>query len=624
MALRLLPPVVAVSSLAFAGSVFAQHPTVLAPVVASVTRVEQKLSDVIPSATVISREQIERAQAPNLVDLLHGEMGLEIGRAGGPGTQSSFFIRGQNSVSVAIFIDGVRVQTDALGTIRLIDLAPSQIERIELVRGNVGAIYGEAAIGGAIHIITRTSGSGTTLSASYGSRDTSDLTLSHQQQQQDYRWGVSAQRFETAGYSTLAKRLSPSVNSDHDGYRREALFLYGERRLNEALSFGMQANTVANKVEYDLLTTPSFAPATANDAQRAKSQSSDVTAYANLNISPVWSSRLALTQSDFASRDYYNGVANGRFDAKQQSVQWSNRYDVGPGAASLGAEFGSANYHTPTRYDRDTAAIYLGYAGRIQRLDYQLNVRQDEIRAKSSTQTLEQSADTWLVGAGLQLTDQLKLTALASTSFRAPSAGELLGTSFTTANPQLKPEQHQGYEVGLLYSLPNATLRLVRFVTDTSNAIDYQYDPATFSATYVNIAALENAGYEMSLNGSLSNWRYRLNATAQDPNVPGSAVRPARRAKYFGSVDLNTTWQSVDWGAKVIWSGDRADFDVVTFAPTQNAAYTVVNLYAAKALTKQLTGRVKIDNAFDEHYQFANGYDAMPLGVFVAVDYRLQ
>jgi vitamin B12 transporter len=45
----------------------------LDPVVVSATRIEQKLSDVIPSASVITREEIERSQAATLVDLIQGQ-----------------------------------------------------------------------------------------------------------------------------------------------------------------------------------------------------------------------------------------------------------------------------------------------------------------------------------------------------------------------------------------------------------------------------------------------------------------------------------------------------------------------------------------------------------------------
>jgi vitamin B12 transporter len=159
----------------------------------SATRIEQKLSDVIPSATVITREEIERSQAPTLVDLIQGQPGIEIARNGGPGAVASIFMRGQDSKNVAVFIDGVPVQRDAFGVSKLVDIPPGQIEKVEILRGNMGAIYGESAVGGVINIYTRTGVllSGPTASITYGSRKTSDAAAGYSMNGADYSFGIS-------------------------------------------------------------------------------------------------------------------------------------------------------------------------------------------------------------------------------------------------------------------------------------------------------------------------------------------------------------------------------------------------------------------------------------------------
>jgi vitamin B12 transporter len=120
-------PVLSVLSLAVAASLQAQT-IELNPVVVSASRIQQKISDVIPSANVITREEIERSQAPTLVDLIQGQPGIEIARNGGPGTLSSIFMRGQASANVAVFVDGIPVQRDSFGGLKLVDIPPSQIE----------------------------------------------------------------------------------------------------------------------------------------------------------------------------------------------------------------------------------------------------------------------------------------------------------------------------------------------------------------------------------------------------------------------------------------------------------------------------------------------------------------
>ena len=124
------------------------------PVVVSASRIEQPLSKVLSSVSVITRQDIEKSQSPTLADLLQGEAGFEFGRNGGVGSTTSFFLRGQNSTSVLVMVDGVRVQTDQIAALTMTDMPLSQIERIEILRGNAGALYGESAIGGVINIQT--------------------------------------------------------------------------------------------------------------------------------------------------------------------------------------------------------------------------------------------------------------------------------------------------------------------------------------------------------------------------------------------------------------------------------------------------------------------------------------
>ena len=133
----------------------AAHALEINPVVISASRIEQPLSQALSSVSVITRAEIEKSQAPSLADLLQGEAGFEFGRKGGPGTTTSFFLRGQNSTNLALLVDGVRVQVDSIGALQQLDIPLGMVERIEILRGNASALYGDAAVGGVISITTR-------------------------------------------------------------------------------------------------------------------------------------------------------------------------------------------------------------------------------------------------------------------------------------------------------------------------------------------------------------------------------------------------------------------------------------------------------------------------------------
>lgn len=115
----------------------------LNPTVVTASRSEQPLSDALPHTTVISRADIERSQAPDAVTLLRREAGIEIAQNGGPGTNASLFMRGASSNQTLVLIDGVRVASGTSGGAQIGQLMADQIDHIEVVRGNVSALYGD-------------------------------------------------------------------------------------------------------------------------------------------------------------------------------------------------------------------------------------------------------------------------------------------------------------------------------------------------------------------------------------------------------------------------------------------------------------------------------------------------
>ena len=129
----------------------------LNPVVVTATRNSQLLGSALPFTSVINRDDIERSQATDLVTLLQREAGLQRTQNGGIGSVSSVFIRGAASLQTLILVDGVpQNKQDASGAVSLEHVMLENVERVEIVRGNVSAIYGSGAIGGVIQIFTKT------------------------------------------------------------------------------------------------------------------------------------------------------------------------------------------------------------------------------------------------------------------------------------------------------------------------------------------------------------------------------------------------------------------------------------------------------------------------------------
>ncbi len=135
--------------------------TTLREVVVSASRTVQPIIETPRSVTVINHEIIEKSIYNSLGDLLNAQSGLYVvGANQTPGTNQSVFMRGANSNQVAVMIDGVRI-TDPSSPNSAIDLSEislANVERIEIIRGSHSTMFGGAAIGGVINIITKNNG----------------------------------------------------------------------------------------------------------------------------------------------------------------------------------------------------------------------------------------------------------------------------------------------------------------------------------------------------------------------------------------------------------------------------------------------------------------------------------
>ena len=108
---------------------------------------------------IIEREQIENSGARNLPQLLRASAGIQITDGVGGGGSANIDMRGFGntaSSNVAVMIDGRKINpsTDA-STLYLNSIDLQNVERIEVIEGSAGTLYGNQAVGGMINVITR-------------------------------------------------------------------------------------------------------------------------------------------------------------------------------------------------------------------------------------------------------------------------------------------------------------------------------------------------------------------------------------------------------------------------------------------------------------------------------------
>ncbi|HEX4797757.1 MAG TPA: TonB-dependent receptor plug domain-containing protein, partial [Burkholderiales bacterium] len=106
-------------------------------VVVTATRFPQARSQTMQPVNIITAEDIARSGQETLVEVLQTLGGVEIASNGGFGQPSSVFMRGANSGHTLVLVDGMRIGSATLGTTAFENIPLSQIERIEVVPGQL-------------------------------------------------------------------------------------------------------------------------------------------------------------------------------------------------------------------------------------------------------------------------------------------------------------------------------------------------------------------------------------------------------------------------------------------------------------------------------------------------------
>lgn len=105
---------------------------------------------------ILKGEQFTQLPVHSIDDLLRYIPGVEVQARGPQGSQSDIVLRGGTFQQVLVIVDGLRLNDPNTGHFSAyIPIAPSEIERVEVLKGASSAIYGSDAVGGVINIITK-------------------------------------------------------------------------------------------------------------------------------------------------------------------------------------------------------------------------------------------------------------------------------------------------------------------------------------------------------------------------------------------------------------------------------------------------------------------------------------
>jgi len=588
-------------------------------VVVTATRTPERADQVIADTTVIGSDEIARAGAGSVADVLARQRGIEIVRNGGPGASTSVFLRGANSNQVVVLVDGVRIGSSTTGAASWNAIPLAAIDHIEVVYGPLSTLYGADAIGGVVQIFTRKSEGPAQLVAgigagTYGTRqlDASIHGSSGGDHAVSYAFGVA---HEEAGGFSATRPGAYGYNPDDDGYRRNSANGRITVKLADGHEAGVQFLKSRLRAQYDN-------GADSFDARNIQ----DIDSYAvflNDRLLPDWRSSLQWARSNDRLGSF-GGAApadTSQIDTRQDEATWQNTIAIGADTLqllvahrkeSVLSTSGATAAPSPLNRSRVTNSVAASYGLRRGSHLVDLSARNDHSVYGAKT--------TGAAGYGYEFSQGLRASASVGTSFRAPTFNELYYPGYGLASN--KPEQGRNAEAGLRYQVSGAELQAGYYRNRLTDMI-VSVNPCpgrTGSCAYnVNHALLE--GWTLSAASTIKNIDLRASADLQDPRDETTGKQLARRARRHLNLSASHSTGQLESGIELQASGQRFDD-----AANKNrlGGYGLLNLYSSWRFSPDWSLLVRLDNAADKRYELARNYGSAGRSWFAALHYGVR
>jgi vitamin B12 transporter len=641
----------------------AAQPVVTLPdTVVTATRNPLPVTDIPAGVTVIDRQAIEASGAVTLADVLATVPGVHVSPSGGPGGQASVFMRGTNSGHVLVLRDGMPINdaSDPTGAFNFGTETLSDIERIEVVRGPMAAVYGSGAIGGVINLISRRGVEGAPrlemdLSGGYPATIQGSATASGVSGPLDY--ALTAESQSRRGFDSTPQRISIYTGAP-EGFRdrimtanlgytpvdgtRLSLFLRGSETL-----FG-----------FNTLGSPTFD--TANSSGKTSSLLGRIGGTTHL-FNGVYESGLFLGHSQ-DDRRYFEALnpadpnltgQDNRYHAYRTDLQWNNTVhlnDLMPSTVLTASDFTFGYQHTVDTINvrvNDTFSGFpfsqsarasmtsdAGYAGITttawKRVIVTGQVRQDWVGGDTPT--------TWRLGSVLLAPEfNTSFKVAYGTSFRAPSLFERFGvdSTGTVGNPALKPESAEGWELGFTSKVPvggrddAVTFGATYFNQQVRDLIVGVFAPVS---TSINLGSAHIQGVETEITLRPAAWMtlhasYTFTDAVSDDQAPSVGSALLRRPRNAAAADIVVTpIPGLRFASQVVYTGPSHDFlydnTGIGIGDGVGQQGFVANVTVAYDLTPKVQLHLDGTNIFNSRFEPVNGFQIPGAAVLGGVRVR--
>jgi vitamin B12 transporter len=189
-------------------------------VVVTASHMEQVLSRVTDSTTVLDRTDLESRQITTLAEALRLVPGIHVIATGGSGAPASLLPRGGEPDYTLILVDGVP-QNRFGGEFDAAHLTMQNVDRIEVIRGPASAVFGTEAIGALVHVVTRRHEPlNVAASIEGGSPRNGHVAMTLRGTRGEWSWSGSADR--TAAENNNGRHAETGAVVSNDDYARDS------------------------------------------------------------------------------------------------------------------------------------------------------------------------------------------------------------------------------------------------------------------------------------------------------------------------------------------------------------------------------------------------------------------
>lgn len=497
------------TTVVWGGTVFAQEDLqefALEDMVVTATRTESKMVDVPVNTTVISAEKIADRHYLDVADALKDVPGANVLDTGVGAGEKKVVLNGDDRVLV--LVDGKRVNFDmgaASGRSSYdLKMLPdvSLIERIEVVKGHGGALYGSDAVGGVVNIITKKMDhSYGKVSMGFGSNQARDAKAMYTVKEGKTGVMVAASKYKQGyyKYKDVADKTTKRWNKDSD-YENEKVSLKIAQELTDTsnLEFEYNYTKADGNVPYGYATTQSDKKTN------------------NFGLKYDW---LLKDKDAGYVQLYYNKykfLSSSTLEEKdkgfevQQAITASENNKLVVGASYRNAEASNDGRNYAAKYNEkiNNKAIFVSDQWEfIPSWTLDTGVRYD----KHSTAG---SKTTWSAGLNKKFDENSHAYFNWGQVFKAPTLDDLYyNVPGMTGNPDLNPEKGDTWTVGYGTRIADKTdVNISYFQSDLEDAIGWSNKSGAWHPENVN--KQKKNGMELSINHELNdNWNLEASYT---------------------------------------------------------------------------------------------------------------